>query len=58
MLLSVLLASSGCLLIAPAGKTTHTTPTLGQQLQDLKDARDKGAISAQEYEKAKARLLE
>ena len=32
-------------------------PTLGQQLLDLKKARDTGAISEQEYETEKAKLL-
>ena len=32
-------------------------PTLGQQLMDLKKARDAGAISEQEYETEKAKLL-
>jgi hypothetical protein len=32
-------------------------PTIGQQLLDLKKARDDGAISAQEYESEKTKLL-
>ena len=32
-------------------------PTIGQQLLDLKKARDDGAISEQEYETEKAKLL-
>ena len=58
LLVCSLLGVSGCLLIAGGGKTTTTNPTLGQQLQELKDAHDKGAITDGEYEKAKARMLE
>jgi hypothetical protein len=58
LLLAGLLSLNGCLLIAGGGKTTSINPTLGQQLQELKDARDKGAISEDEYQKAKARMLE
>jgi hypothetical protein len=57
-LLCSLLSLNGCLLIAGGGKTTSINPTLGQQLQELKDARDKGAISEDEYQKAKTRMLE
>ena len=32
-------------------------PTTGKQLQDLKDAHDKGAITDEEYEKAKEKIL-
>jgi len=35
---------------------THTT-TLGQELQDLEAAHNKGAISDADYEKAKKNLL-
>ena len=34
------------------------TPTLGKQLEDLDNARKKGAISKEEYEAAKKKLLE
>jgi hypothetical protein len=33
------------------------TPTMGQQLIDLKEAKDSGAITEAEYEAEKARLL-
>jgi hypothetical protein len=58
LLICSLLGLSGCLFIAGGGKQTTVNPTLGQQLQELKDARDKGAISDAEYQKAKARMLE
>lgn len=34
-----------------------TTPTLGKQLEDLKEAYKKGAITKEEYEAGKRRLL-
>ena len=36
---------------------TTTPPTIGQQLIDLKKARDDGAITEAEYEAEKAKLL-
>ena len=51
---------SGCLYFG-GGDTSHesttTTPTLGQQLQYLQAARDKGVISESEYQEQRARLL-
>ena len=35
----------------------HTQPTRGQELIDLKKARDTGAISEEEYQMQKKRLL-
>ncbi len=35
-----------------------TTTTLGQELQDLKAAYDKGIITEKEYDKAKKKLME
>ena len=35
-----------------------STTTLGQELQDLKAAYDKGIITEKEYEKAKKKLIE
>ena len=37
---------------------SHPTTTLGQELQDLDEAYKKGAISKDEYETAKKKLLE
>jgi hypothetical protein len=37
---------------------SQPTPTLGQELQDLEEAYKKGAISKDEYEAAKKKLLE
>ena len=49
-------SAAGCLGIN--GSTQNRVePTLGQQLQDLKTARDKGAISEPEYQAAKDKML-
>lgn len=39
-------------------KTTTTTISIGQQLIDLKNARDSGAISEREYARARAALID
>ncbi len=50
---------TGCLnLQLGGGSTTRPQPpTVGQQLIDLKKARDTGAISEAEYQAARAKLL-
>jgi len=45
----------GCASDAPM---TTTNVSLGQQLIDLKDARDKGALSEKEYEKARDKIID
>jgi len=57
---AVLLA--GCISISSGERTVQettaaTTPTLGQQLLDLKADYDRGAISQQEYNQRRDRLL-
>jgi hypothetical protein len=51
----------GCISISSGERTvketTATTPTLGQQLLDLKADYDRGAISQQEYNQRRNRLL-
>ncbi|MBC8105195.1 MAG: hypothetical protein H7Z14_01280 [Anaerolineae bacterium] len=47
--------TAGC--IAVGGTDHYTHPTLGRQLQDLKVARDTGAISDHEYADAKSKLI-
>ena len=42
----------------PAIGQQTVTPTLGQQLMDLQKAKESGAISDQEYQQQKARLLQ
>lgn len=58
VILCSMLTLSGCLFIGGGGKTVTTNPTMGQQLQELKEARDRGAISEDEYQKAKQRMLD
>jgi hypothetical protein len=48
-------AAAGC--IAVGGSDNYTAPTLGRQLQDLKTARDTGAVTDAEYQDAKNRLI-
>ena len=45
---------SGCAI--GSGKTDVTKPTLGQELIELKKAKDSGAISEQEYKELKEKL--
>ena len=45
---------SGCAI--GSGKTEVTKPTLGQELIELKKAKESGAISEQEYEEMKEKL--
>jgi len=39
-------------------KTTTTTVSVGQQLIDLKKARDSGSMTQSEYDKAKTQLID
>jgi hypothetical protein len=52
---------TGCLDLQLGGGSKNATefqnPTLGQQLIDLQRARDSGAITADEYQAQKAKLL-
>jgi len=45
----------GCA-IGSGGRTEINKPTLGQELIELKKAKDAGAISEQEYEEMKEKL--
>jgi hypothetical protein len=49
------LLAGGCASDAPM---TTTNVSLGQQLIDLKDAHDKGALSDKEYKKARENLID
>jgi hypothetical protein len=59
--LAAMIFLSGCLFIQLGGGTTTKPetqpPTVGQQLTDLKKAKDSGAITDAEYEAQKARVL-
>jgi len=53
-------SATGCSWSIGSGKhPEHTTvqPTRGQELIDLKKARDQGAINEKEYEAAKERIV-
>ncbi len=50
---------SGCVLaLGNSGVEPKGTPTLGRQLMDLKQARSSGALTEDEYQAAKKRLVE
>lgn len=51
------LISTGCIAVGGSKRFTQSTPTLGQELRDLRDARDCGAITDEEYTLAKSRLI-
>ena len=57
--LSAMLLFSGCLALHVGGgdKKQIENATVGQQLIDLKTAKDTGAITEAEYETQKAKLL-
>ena len=62
---TVRLAALACLLAAPlfasgcvaASRSYHEEPSLGQQLIDLKEAYDRGALNGDEYRDAKRALI-
>ena len=45
-----------CLAVGTGGKKIEQQPTMGQELLDLKKAKDEGAISDQEYNEMKEKL--
>ena len=57
--LSAILLLTGCLALQVGGgdKQEARKATIGQQLIDLKSARDVGAITESEYQAQKAKLL-
>jgi len=54
MLLLTSLAS--CIAVGSGGEKINNQPTLGQQLIDLQQAKDEGAITQQEYDELKDKL--
>ena len=57
LLIIVLLTTMvSCIAVGSGGKKANNSATLGQQLIDLKKARDEGAISVQEYEELREKL--
>jgi PBP1b-binding outer membrane lipoprotein LpoB len=61
MALTAMLLLTGCLGLQLGGgsksEAQYQNPTVGQQLIDLQRAKDAGAISAEEYQAQKAKLL-
>ncbi len=57
--LSTLTLFSGCVGLSVGGgsKTENRKPTLGQQLTDLQQARNSGAITEEQYQTQKTKLL-
>ena len=55
-LLGLMIGLSGCVFTI-GGSSTANTPTKGQQLIDLKNALDRGAITQQEYDQQKEQIL-
>ena len=57
--LSAMLLFSGCVAAVGSGpKTTVNKPTVGQQLIDLQNAKNAGAITDQEFQQQKTKLLD
>jgi Short C-terminal domain len=48
---------TGCLAFQVGGDKTCCQPTVGQQLTDLKKARDTGAMTEEEYQAQRAKIL-
>jgi PBP1b-binding outer membrane lipoprotein LpoB len=59
-ILSAALILTGCvgLQLGGGSKTDVQKPTIGQQLIDLKKAKDTGAITDSEYQAQKAKVLD
>ena len=57
--LSAMTLLTGCLAIQLGGGSTNKpqSPTVGQQLVDLQQAKDAGAITDAEYQAQKAKIL-
>jgi hypothetical protein len=55
--LAPVVGMSGCIAVGGTEKRLYPQPTLGQQLIDLKAARDCGAISPEQYDDARQQLL-
>ncbi len=47
----------GCIAVGGTDRYESKEPTLGRELQDLKTARDTGAISPDDYDKTRAALM-
>ena len=56
--IALAVSASGCAMFNRGTMHYNRTTTMGKELVDLKDAMDKGAITADEYAKAKKDVLE
>ena len=56
LVLALLTTMVSCIAVGSGGKRVDNQPSLGQQLIDLKKARDEGAISAQEFAELREKL--
>jgi len=56
LVIALLATMVSCIAVGSGGKKVDNQPTLGQQLIDLKKARDEGAVSAQEYAELREKL--
>jgi hypothetical protein len=54
---TILVGGAGCLAIGGSDRTYVRKPTTGEQLMDLKAARDTGALSQAEYERLREELV-
>jgi hypothetical protein len=54
----ILMATVSCIGIHDGGEAQGTSPTLGQELIDLKKAKDEGAITYEEYKALKVKVVE
>lgn len=55
---TVMVGTSGCAMFNRGTMHYNRTTTIGKELVDLKDALDKGALTQDEYAKAKKDILE
>ena len=55
--MSFIVLLNGCIAIGTGPKSQQTNATLGQQLIDLQNAKNVGAITDAEYQAQKAKLL-
>jgi len=56
--LAAMMFLSGCIAYEGGRKTQQTNATLGQQLVDLQKAKESKAITEEEYQAQKAKLLQ
>ena len=56
LVIALLSTMVSCIAVGSGGKKVENQPTLGQQLIDLKNARDAGAVSNQEYADLREKL--